>query len=321
MKRLAKILLVIFIVLMLAFVIFRTPDTDPLEMRAKYGGEPSQFVDIGGGMTVHLRDEGPRDAPVVMLLHGSNADLHTWELWTEALKDDYRVIRFDQRGHGLTGAAPDSNYAREMFVSDVEHVADAMKLDTFVLGGNSMGGGIAMAYALEHPERLDGLVLVDASGAPIEREGGGNLAFTLAQIPGVGSVLSQMLARSLVERSLSQSVSNQQVVTPEAVDRYWELARYPGNRDATRARFSAERTAFTPEQAQAMKVSTLVMWGEEDSLIPFDASAWFKSNIPNATEVTYPGIGHLPMEEAAGPSSNDLRKWLANLPLRTATGG
>ncbi|WP_114520352.1 alpha/beta hydrolase [Altererythrobacter sp. ZODW24] len=320
MKRLAKILLVIFIGLMLAFVIFRTPDTDPVEMRAKYGGEPSQFVDVGDGLRVHLRDEGPRDAPVVMLLHGSNADLHTWEPWTEALKSEYRVIRFDQIGHGLTGPAPDNNYTMPSFTSTITKVADELDLGTFVIGGNSMGGGIAMAYALEHPERLDGLVLVDASGAPIEREGGGNLAFTLAQIPGVGSVLSQMLPRSLVERSLSQSVSNQEVVTSEAVDRYWEMARYPGNRDATRARFATPRTAFTPEQAQGMQVPTLVMWGEEDSLIPFAASAWFKSNLPNAVEVTYPGIGHLPMEEAAGPSSSDLRKWLANLPLSTEAG-
>ena len=59
----------------LALVVFRTPDTDAAAMRAKYGAPPSQFVDLGDGLTVHLRDEGPRDAPVIVLLHGSNADL------------------------------------------------------------------------------------------------------------------------------------------------------------------------------------------------------------------------------------------------------
>ena len=82
-------------------------------------------------------------------------------------------------------------------------------------------------------------VLVDAGGAPVRREGGGNIAFTLAGMPVVGDVMSQLLPRSLVARSLSQSVSNQDIVTDAAIDRYWELARYPGNRSATRKRLSA----------------------------------------------------------------------------------
>ena len=76
MKWLLRIVLLILALLVTAFLIFRTPDTDPAEMRAKYGGEPSQFVEIGDGVTVHLRDEGPKDAPAIILLHGSNADLH-----------------------------------------------------------------------------------------------------------------------------------------------------------------------------------------------------------------------------------------------------
>ncbi len=75
MKRSAKWVLGILVVLFGAFLLLRTPDTDPAVMKAKYGGPPSQFVDLGGGLTVHLRDEGSRDAPVLVLLHGSNADL------------------------------------------------------------------------------------------------------------------------------------------------------------------------------------------------------------------------------------------------------
>lgn len=77
MKWVWRGLLALLGVLVIAFLIFRTPDTDAAEMRAKYGGPPSQFVAIGGGVTVHLRDEGPEDAPAIVLLHGSNADLHT----------------------------------------------------------------------------------------------------------------------------------------------------------------------------------------------------------------------------------------------------
>ena len=106
MKWVLRGFLALVALLVIAFLIFRTPDTDAAEMRAKYGGPPSQFVDIGDGVTVHLRDEGPKDAPAIILLHGSNADLHTWDPWVQALKDQYRVIRFDQVGHGLTGPDP-----------------------------------------------------------------------------------------------------------------------------------------------------------------------------------------------------------------------
>ena len=136
-------------------------------MRAKYGGPPSQFVAIADGVTVHLRDEGPKGAPAIMLLHGSNADLHTWEPWVQALRQDYRVIRFDQVGHGLTGPDPAHDYSRANYVADIAEVADALGLDTFILGGNSMGGKHALAFAVAHPERIAGLVLVDGSGGPM----------------------------------------------------------------------------------------------------------------------------------------------------------
>ena len=315
MKRLAKIIGVVAALLLIAFLIFRTPDTDPAEMRAKYGGEPSQFVEIGGGTTVHLRDEGPRDALPIILLHGSNADLHTWQPWTEDLREDFRVIRFDQVGHGLTGGDPNEDYSVANYVSDIDEVADALGLQRFVLGGNSMGGGHTLAYALEHPDRLIGMVLVDAGGAPVRREGGGNLAFTLAAMPGVGNVMSQLLPRSLVERSLSQSVSNQAVVTPEAIDRYWEMARYPGNRAATRARFSRGLSSYSEDQIASLDMPALIMWGVEDALIPLEAGEWLDARLPQSTLVTYEGIGHLPQEEAPERSLSDLRSWLVSLPL------
>nr|WP_202392489.1 alpha/beta hydrolase [Qipengyuania citrea] len=306
-----RILGALALVLLAAFFILRVPDTDPAEMQAKYGAAPSRMLAVGDGRQVHVRDEGPRDAPAIVLLHGSNADLHTWQAWTDALSADFRVVRFDQRGHGLTGPAADADYSIEAFAGDIDAVVDALGVERFVLAGNSMGGAIAMQYAIASPERLDGLVLVDASGAPIERDADGNIAFKLAAMPGVGSVMSQVLPRSLVERSLSQSVSNQKIVTGEAVDRYWELARYPGNRDATRARFSTPRSAFSAEQVAQTDVPTLVMWGEEDKLIPYEAAGWYMDHLPDATLAAYPGIGHLPMEEAPERSAADLQQWLA----------
>ena len=196
---------------------------------------------------------------------------------------------------------------------DLDAFATKLHLTRFVLAGNSMGGGIAARYAMLHPEHLAGLVLVDAAGAPVKREGGGNLAFTIARIPVLGRLSSQFLPRALVAKSLHQTVKNQAVVTPAAIDRYWELGRYPGNRDATIARFSHDMTTYTPQQVAAIRTPTLVMWGTDDPLLPFAGGKWYAAHLPNAKLAAYPGIGHLPMEEAADRSAADLAKFVDGL--------
>ncbi|MBA4008085.1 MAG: alpha/beta hydrolase [Erythrobacter sp.] len=319
MKWLLRGLLALLGVLVIAFLIFRTPDTDPAAMRAKYGGPPSQFVEIGDGLKVHLRDEGPRDAPAIMLLHGSNADLHTWEPWVEALKARYRVIRFDQVGHGLTGPDTKEDYATASFVADIGEVADKLGLSTFILGGNSMGGKHALAFAIAHPERLAGLVLVDGSGGPMlkiarlakDKKDSGNIGFTIARMPGVNLIAEQITPRSLIQQSLEQSVSVKSVASPAAVDRYWELLRYPGNRRATLARFSQPYDPLAEADIAKVQVPTLILWGEEDRIIPVEAGQWLAKTLPANTLRIYPGIGHLPHEEAPKATLADLEPWLA----------
>jgi pimeloyl-ACP methyl ester carboxylesterase len=323
MKWLVRGLLALLALLVIAFLIFRTPDTDAAAMRAKYGAPPSQFVDIGGGVTVHLRDEGPKDAPAIVLLHGSNADLHTWEPWTAALKDKYRVIRFDQVGHGLTGPDPKDDYSRDNYVEDIVQVADKLGLEQFILGGNSMGGKHALAFAVKHPERLTGLVLVDGSGGPMldqpkdakkgAKKEGGNIGFKIARMPGINLLAEQITPRSLIAQSLEQSVSVKSVVTDAAIDRYWELLRYPGNRRATLTRFSLPYDPLTEAEIAGVKTPTLILWGEEDRLIPVEAGRWLDKVMPASTLVVYPKIGHLPQEEAPAATLGDLVPWLDGL--------
>jgi len=312
-----RIAAALVVVLAILFLVFRTPDTDPVAMRAKYGGPPSQFVEIGDGVKVHLRDEGPRDGLPIVLLHGSNADLHTWEPWTTGLTDRYRVIRFDQVGHGLTGPDPQGDYSRANYASDIAEVMDALAIQTAVIGGNSMGGKHALAFATAYPERVIGLVLVDASGSPMpeeeageEDDGAGNIGFAIAQMPGINRIAEQITPRSLIEQSLEQSVSVKSVVTSEAVDRYWELLRYPGNRAATMARFSSPYDPLMREQFARIDVPSLILWGEEDALIPVSAGRWLNRELPRSQLMIYPATGHLPHEEAPAATLDDLRDWL-----------
>ena len=305
--------LTLLIVIVGAIVWFWTPDRDADELRAIYANDSSQFIEIYSGLTVHVRDHGPRDAPVIMLLHGSSASLQTWEPWVERLSDDYRVITYDQPGHGLTGPTPDGNYDTQVFVETAQGVAEALELDRFVIGGSSMGGWVSWNYALAHGDRLDGLLLVSASGAPDAQPRKIPIGFRIASMPVISSLMQKITPRSMVERSLRQSVSNQAMIDDAMVDRYHDLLRYPGNRPATRARNRAERAVATPETMASISAPTLLMWGAEDTLVPLEAGQWFDEHIPDSALITYPDIGHIPMEEAPDRSATDVAAWLATL--------
>ena len=118
MKRFFKYTLALLAVALIGlFVWGYAPDTDAAAMKAKYANQASQFVDVGGGLTMHVRDEGNRAGPVLVLLHGSNASLHTWEPWVARLGAKYRIISLDQIGHGLTGPNPTDQYDADAFVA------------------------------------------------------------------------------------------------------------------------------------------------------------------------------------------------------------
>lgn len=291
-----------------------TPDMTVADARAKYANGESEFVQLEPGLIVHLRDEGKADGPVLMLLHGSNSSLHTWEPWVARLKSRYRIISVDLPGHGLTGASPRRDYSAASSVVVVDAVAKERGLGRFTLAGNSMGGWIAMHYALTHPDKLSGLILIDAGGAPPMRSGSLPIGFRLARTPVIRDLLENMTPRSLVETSLRQMVSVQASVTRQGVDRYWWLLRYPGNRRATIDRFSMPYTALSKARFAGFAVPTLIMWGREDKLIPLASAVWYAAAIPGNRTVIYDGIGHLPMEEAPDRTAADVAAFIDGLP-------
>ena len=174
-----------------------------------------------------------------------------------------------------------------------------------------MGGGIALHYALAHPEQVTALVLIDAGGAPRLGKAAGNIGFTIARTPVLRNLMLSVTPRSVIAKSLRQSVWNQAVVTPAAIDRYWELLRYPGNRQATLTRFAGGWQSFTPQQVAALKLPVLVLWGAHDQLIGVQSARWFQQHIAGSDLIVYPDAGHLPMEEVAQQSAADLTRWLA----------
>jgi pimeloyl-ACP methyl ester carboxylesterase len=279
-------------------LVFQVPDIPVESLRAKYGSPTSQYVTLAPGTVIHLRDEGPRGGFPIILMHGSNASLHTWEPWVARLKSRYRVISFDFPGHGLSGPVPSRDYSTAAYVEITDKVAAHLGLTHFALAGNSMGGGIAWNYAGAHPDKVAALILVDAAGMPNRGKTSPPIGFRLARIPVLRDLMISVIPRSLIETTLRQSISVQAIATPAMIDRYWELMRYPDNRRATLDRFAGYPSAIDTSALKTITAPTLILWGRDDTLIPVASAAWFSQQLPNARVTILDNIGHAPMEEA-----------------------
>ena len=285
------------------------PDRSVEELRERWAPPPSQFIEVGGQL-VHLRDEGPRqDTTPIVLLHGTSASLHTWDGWVAELSQTRRVIRFDLPGFGLTGPAADGNYSLAAYVDFVIDVMDTLGIERFVLAGNSLGGSIAWRTTAAHPQRIEKLILVDSGGYPFEAESM-PLAFVISQTPLLNRIMEFTLPRSAVESSVRDVHGDPSLVTPELVDRYFDLSLREGNRGALRERFAQLEYQDQSALVQTIQQPTLVIWGAQDRLIPPSIARRFEQDLPNGQLVMFAELGHVPHEEAPTETVAAVTKFL-----------
>ena len=274
-------------------------------LNEKYANELSGFTSIQGSR-IHYRDQG--SGTPLILLHGIGSSLHTWDGWVKTLKSEYRVIRLDLPGFGLTGADSTNDYSMKRYISVLHSFLKYLEIDEYYLAGNSMGGWLAWEYALDHPDEVKKLILIDAAG------------FITPDNPPKPLRLSQKFKkrtskgapRFAVRKFLKQAYGDKNKVTDELVDRYYELNHRPGNGLAFYTIATADyqpRTSRLPE----IEVTTLIMWGAEDKKwIDVSHAYLFEYLLPNSQLIIYEGLGHLPMEEDPLKTAGDAREFLAN---------
>ncbi len=313
MKRAFKWIGSLLVVALIAlFAIDYTPDTDPAAMRAKYASPASQFVSIGGGLTMHVRDEGKRDGPVLVLLHGSNSSLQVWEPWVARLGSKYRIISLDQIGHGLTGPNPTRQYDAAAFVGTLDALLNKLGVTRFALAGSSMGGWVAWEYALAYPDKLTHLALLDSAGPPDDPARSLSLGLMIQQTPVLNRISKYITPRSMVERSYRGILADPRLATAAKVERVWELIRYPGNRQATLDIIAARKAQLQhADRLGSIRVPTLILWGAKDPNIAVSGADWFAQRIPGSVKIVYPAVGHVPMEEVPDRSAADLDAFLS----------
>ncbi|NUT93059.1 MAG: alpha/beta hydrolase [Saccharothrix sp.] len=258
----------------------------------------SRFVDLDG-MRVHVRRTGT--GPTLVLLHGSGWSLHVFDAVTDLLADRFDVVRVDLPGFGLTGPRPDRDYSTGAYVSFLDRLLDQLDVGPFVLAGHSFGGQIAWTYALAHPDRLRGLVLMNATGYPDKDV---PLALRLARIPPLRPVLRRLGSRAATARNLAGLVGPGTTVDDALVDRVHTLMSRPGARDAFIDFANTDHPDRSAEIA-TIRTPTLVLTSERVS------GQHFARDLPDSHEVALPGIGHLMPLEAPAQVSRAITAFLA----------
>jgi pimeloyl-ACP methyl ester carboxylesterase len=268
-------------------------------LEAKYSDKTSNFVTIDGNR-IHYRDEcegkGENECDqrdVIVLIHGTSSSLQAWDKWAVELVNQYRIVRMDLTGSGLTG--PDSNdrYEVKNDVVFISKLLQHLNIQHAHIVGSSLGGRIAWQYALEFPNHVSSLTLINALGYP---QDSWPPAIEMGQWPIVDKLVTSLSSKFMYRYGLEDVYFSRALIDDELVDRYFELSQYPGNSAALLKRVKA-RLDKDSNLIAGIRVPTLVLWGENDIYFPVRNAHRFKDDIKNSQIYTYSNVGHLPMEE------------------------
>ena len=302
---LSAVLLTSTLLLALAAYALWAPDLAFAELQKRYSSTSNNVVNVDG-MRIHYKDTGPQDAPVLLFLHGFGSSLQTWDVWAGSLEQKYRVIRLDLPGFGLTGPSPSNDYSELNDVNTLTQFVDKLGVSDLSVIGHSMGGKIAWTFAAAHSDRVKALVLMAPDGFP-QPEAIGTKPYAM---PAIMGLMKFCLPRYFVRKSIEPAFADTNALDDKMVSRYHDMLRAPGVRAAILER--GNQTIYTDPvpRLKKIKAPTLLLWGEEDKMIPSSNATSYAGVLAQSKTVFIPKLGHLLHEEQANIGLAQLAEFL-----------
>jgi 4,5:9,10-diseco-3-hydroxy-5,9,17-trioxoandrosta-1(10),2-diene-4-oate hydrolase len=248
--------------------------------------------------------------PAVVLIHGLAASMYSWRhTILPVAQSGFRVIAFDNRGFGFSDK-PAHGYDNKAYVDLLFRLLDSLGVSEAFLVGHSMGGAIAAEATLDRPERVRGLVLVDAAGLAVRWP----FMLRVAHWPIVGALFDRLRGRAATAGILKALYAVPSRVTAEEVDQYYAPIAEPGFGRCLRGVLGQFRFDALTNRLGRVAAPTLVMWGTADRLIPAAVGQSMADQIPGALMVRFPDAGHAVPEESPGAFNEALIGFLAHGP-------
>ena len=232
--------------------------------------------------------------PAVVLVHGLAASMYSWRYAIDPLATaGYRVIAYDNRGFGFSDK-PASGYSNAAYVHLLFGLLDSLGVSDAVLVGHSMGGAIVADAALARPERVRGLVLVDAAGLGV------GLPFMLrvAKWPIVGPLFDHLRGRDATGRILRAIYGDASRVTDQDIDQYYAPIALPDFGRGLRGILHEFSFEDLKDRLGSIMTPTLVMWGTRDRLIPQQIGERMAAELPHSSLARFQAAGHALPEES-----------------------
>lgn len=302
-QRIKRILsttaLVILIVLAVGPFLVPVPPLENTVPVEQLTDPDSRFIKVNG-VDVHYKVYGQGE-PAFILLHGFGASLFSWREVTAPLSHYGTVIAYDRPAFGLTERPltweGENPYSHEAQVKLVIGLMDALGIERAILIGNSAGGTIAMLTALEYPQRIQSLILVD----PAVYAGGGAPAWIrpLLKTPQMKH-LGPLIARQIQTRGpelIKVAWHDPSKITPDVMEGYQKPLRIAGWDKALWELTLASRESGLADRLAEFDLPILVLTGDDDRIVPTEQSVRLADELPDAQLVIIPQCGHLPHEE------------------------
>ena len=245
------------------------------------------------GTRLRLIDSG-NGTPVVFI-HGFGASIYGWRYQLPpAVTAGYRVVAFDNRGFGFSDK-PAHGYTNAAYAHLVVSLLDSLGIASAVLVGHSMGGAIAAEVALTYPDRVRGVVLIDAAGYGVRWPG----VLKLARWPQVGAVVTRFRARWITGRILRSTFADPSKVTEAEVDQYYAPVPDPAYGRALRGVLREFRfDSLGGGRLGGVLAPTLILWGDADRWIPLRDGTRFARELPRSEFVVVAHTGHDAADES-----------------------
>lgn len=284
------------------------------DLKKQYMTEDSRFVEVDE-LEIHYQDVG--EGPVIVLVHGIMSSLQTWNGWVDELRGSYRVISLDVPGYGLTGAPANMDeFSEEYIYQKFEKFVDYIDLEKFSIAGNSMGGYIAARYAAEHADRVERLILLNPTGYPQEHP----WIFQYANTPVVATLSKFAQPPFLVTMNVKQVYGDTRRLSQDNHYRYIHMSQRPGAKAVylKTLQMMTEKDEdgnpiIRPTPFAGIRAPTLLMWGEVDEWTPIELAERWKQDVRNLKFISYPTVGHVPMEEMPYQTAQDALAFLSDL--------
>jgi len=253
----------------------------------------NKYVTVNG-ITIRYIVRG--DGPPILLIHGFGEFVESWAFNIEPLSEHYRVYALDLPGHGLSDK-PANGYAFFLSADFVANFMQTLEINRATLIGHSIGGFICLSTAINFPEKVDRLVLIDSGGVSKEMP----LRYRLAALPILGEIMVEPTLKAGLRMGIKGTFYNPDLVTDEMVDMTYKYLRMRGAkramleiiRESTSLRGPVAEAIMT-DKLHLIKAPTLVIHGAQDKTVPVDEVENASKLIPKARLAVFEECGHVP---------------------------